>query len=229
MALTTYLAAREHGVAFTALPVFLVRGFHHGAIRYDTRHGHPRAEGPRGQAGRRQPRLHGDHRRVGPRRSSPTSTAWTSTRHLGALRRRARGGVPAAGERRAGPAGRATSARCWSAASSPPSIGVDIDHPDVAPLIPDPEEAGARRAAAARPLPDQPPGRRPGRAAAAHPDLATAVFDAFAEAKRRYVERLRAGDSAHRDRPDVRPGAGDHRRRPAALRHRAEPRRCSRS
>ncbi|GAB3056002.1 ABC transporter substrate-binding protein [Intrasporangium mesophilum] len=32
MALTTYLTAREHGVPFTALPVFLVRGFHHGAI-----------------------------------------------------------------------------------------------------------------------------------------------------------------------------------------------------
>jgi 4,5-dihydroxyphthalate decarboxylase len=32
MALTTYLCAREHGVAFTALPIFLVRGFHHGAI-----------------------------------------------------------------------------------------------------------------------------------------------------------------------------------------------------
>ena len=33
MALTTYLAAKEHGVRFTALPIFLVRGFHHGAIR----------------------------------------------------------------------------------------------------------------------------------------------------------------------------------------------------
>ena len=32
MALTTYLCAREHGVRFTALPVFLVRAFHHGAI-----------------------------------------------------------------------------------------------------------------------------------------------------------------------------------------------------
>lgn len=39
MALTTYLCAQEHGVAFTALPVFLVRGFHHGAI-------HVRADAP---------------------------------------------------------------------------------------------------------------------------------------------------------------------------------------
>ena len=33
MAVTTYLVAREHGVRFTALPVFLVRGFHHGAVQ----------------------------------------------------------------------------------------------------------------------------------------------------------------------------------------------------
>src|SRR3954453_12780297 len=39
MALTTYLVAKAHGVAFTAVPAFLVRGFHHGAITVDTRHG----------------------------------------------------------------------------------------------------------------------------------------------------------------------------------------------
>ena len=32
MALSTYVCARAHGKAFTALPVFLVRAFHHGAI-----------------------------------------------------------------------------------------------------------------------------------------------------------------------------------------------------
>ena len=40
MALTTYLVAKAHGVAFTAVPAFLVRGFHHGAITVDTRHRH---------------------------------------------------------------------------------------------------------------------------------------------------------------------------------------------
>ena len=35
MALTTYLVAKAHGVAFTALPVFLVRGFHHAAVQAD--------------------------------------------------------------------------------------------------------------------------------------------------------------------------------------------------
>ena len=32
MAFSTYLVAKAHGKPFTALPVFLVRGFHHGAI-----------------------------------------------------------------------------------------------------------------------------------------------------------------------------------------------------
>lgn len=44
MALTTYLCAREHGVAFTALPIFLVRDFHHGAILHNNTLGisHPK-------------------------------------------------------------------------------------------------------------------------------------------------------------------------------------------
>lgn len=32
LAITTYLCAKEYGARITALPVFLVRGFHHGAI-----------------------------------------------------------------------------------------------------------------------------------------------------------------------------------------------------
>ena len=32
MAATTYFVAREHGKPFTALPVFLTRGLHHGAV-----------------------------------------------------------------------------------------------------------------------------------------------------------------------------------------------------
>ena len=33
LAVTTYLTAKEHGASFTALPVFLVRDFHHGKIQ----------------------------------------------------------------------------------------------------------------------------------------------------------------------------------------------------
>lgn len=37
LALTTYLCAREHGAQYTALPIPLVREFHHGAILFNRR------------------------------------------------------------------------------------------------------------------------------------------------------------------------------------------------
>src|SRR4051812_5366237 len=39
MAITTYICARAHGKRFTAIPVFLVRAFHHGAILVNTKAG----------------------------------------------------------------------------------------------------------------------------------------------------------------------------------------------
>ena len=39
MALSTYLCARAHDKPITAIPAFVVRGFHHGAIVYNTRSG----------------------------------------------------------------------------------------------------------------------------------------------------------------------------------------------
>ena len=39
MALSTYLCARAHGIPITALPIFLVRAFHHGSIVYNTKSG----------------------------------------------------------------------------------------------------------------------------------------------------------------------------------------------
>ena len=39
MAITTYLAARAHGKKMTAIPIFIVRAFHHGAILVNTRAG----------------------------------------------------------------------------------------------------------------------------------------------------------------------------------------------
>jgi len=50
MALTTYLVAKRYGKPFTALPIFLVRGFHHGAIRV---HGDAGVTGPKDLEGRR--------------------------------------------------------------------------------------------------------------------------------------------------------------------------------
>ena len=39
MAITTYLTAKAHGKAFTALPVFVMRQFHHSPIAYNVRSG----------------------------------------------------------------------------------------------------------------------------------------------------------------------------------------------
>src|ERR671920_1525531 len=39
MAITTYICAREHGKRMTAVPVPLVRAFHHGAILANTKAG----------------------------------------------------------------------------------------------------------------------------------------------------------------------------------------------
>jgi 4,5-dihydroxyphthalate decarboxylase len=38
MAITTYICAKEHGKPFTALPIFLVRAFHHVAIGVEINH-----------------------------------------------------------------------------------------------------------------------------------------------------------------------------------------------
>jgi 4,5-dihydroxyphthalate decarboxylase len=47
MAFTTYLVAKEHGKRITALPIFLVRGFHHGAIVAQERREPKELEGAR--------------------------------------------------------------------------------------------------------------------------------------------------------------------------------------
>ena len=39
MAITTYICAKAHGKRMTAVPVFLVRAFHHGAILHNTKAG----------------------------------------------------------------------------------------------------------------------------------------------------------------------------------------------
>src|SRR5258708_18049705 len=39
MAMTTYITARAHGKRITALPIFLMRAFHHGAIKHNVKSG----------------------------------------------------------------------------------------------------------------------------------------------------------------------------------------------
>ncbi|NRQ31796.1 ABC transporter substrate-binding protein [Nonomuraea sp. NN258] len=195
MALTTYLCAREHGVRFNALPIFLVRGFHHGAILV-------RGDGSITEAGQ----LSG--RRVGVNRGYTVTTGVWGRAILGT-----EGGldldsvtwVRSGDEHVAGyrppanvvsaPAGR-TLVDLLKAGELDAVIGVDTDDPDLAPLIADPVEAGfaALRSRGLYPInhlvvvKDDVLAERPG--------IAAAVFEAFAESKRRYVERLRSGEVA---------------------------------
>ncbi|HET7664583.1 MAG TPA: ABC transporter substrate-binding protein, partial [Mycobacterium sp.] len=192
MALTTYLAAREHGVAFTALPIFLVRGFHHGAIRYNTRSG---IRDPKDIEGRR----------VGVNRGYTVTTGvwargilasecgvdlsrvtWvlSGDEHVASY-------VPPANVEPARPG--ADLAEMLINGEIDAVIGVDVDHPNVAPLIPDPEQAAIRA------LRDR--GFYPinhlvvvkNDLLQRYPEVGTAVFDAFDEAKRRYVSKLSDG------------------------------------
>jgi 4,5-dihydroxyphthalate decarboxylase len=193
MALTTYLTAREHGVAFTALPIFLVRGFHHGAIRYNTRSS---IRGPKDLEGGR----------VGVNRGYTVTTGvW------------ARGILASEYGVNLDKITWVLSGDEHVASYVPPSnvepaesgkdlgdmlirgeldavIGVDVDHPDIAPLGPEPEEAAlaALRQRSFYPInhlivvKDE--------LLQAYPQIASAVFDAFTEAKQRYVARLRDGE-----------------------------------
>ena len=76
------------------------------------------------------------------------------------------------------------------------AIGIDVDSPDVKPLIPNALEAGL---AALRQRGHYPINHLivvKDELLVAHPDLAADIFGAFAEAKRLYIERLKAGQIA---------------------------------
>lgn len=192
MALTTYLCAREHGTPFTALPVFLVRGFHHGAIVYNTR------------SGIREPRdLEG--RRVGVSRGYTVTTGvWARSIladeygvDLSRVTWVLSGDEHVAGYR---PPANVVPlepgkdlAEMVAGGELAAAVNLQVDHPEVAPLIPDATEAGYRalRERGFYPINHLVVVRD--ELLDARPDLAARIFDAFAEAKRRYVERLRAG------------------------------------
>ena len=190
MAFTTYLCAKAHGKQFTALPVFLVRGFHHGVILVNTKAGiaHPKD-------------LEG--RRVGVNRGYTVTTGvwargilhdeygvdldrvtWvlSGDEHVAEYRPPANVVPMAPGS---------DLADMVSTGELAAVIGVEVDHPDVAPLIHDAEDAGfdALRRRGLYPInhlvvvKDE--------LLESHPELAADVFEAFSAAKDDYVERLR--------------------------------------
>lgn len=195
MALTTYLCAKAHGKRFTAIPVFLVRGFHHGAIACNT------------GAGIREPKdLEG--RRVGVNRGYTVTTgvwargiladAWgvdldrvtwvrSGDEHV------AEYVAPANVESL--PDGSPSLEELVASGDLPAAVGLTMEAAGVAPLIPDAAEAGlsALRDRGLYPINHLVVIRDD--LLAEHPTLARAVFDAFAESKRRYIEALAVGQS----------------------------------
>jgi 4,5-dihydroxyphthalate decarboxylase len=73
------------------------------------------------------------------------------------------------------------------------AIGVDVKSPDVKPLIPDALEAGLAALRRNGHYPINHTVVIKDELIAAHPDLAADVFDAFAQSKRVYLDRLKSG------------------------------------
>jgi 4,5-dihydroxyphthalate decarboxylase len=195
MAVTTYLCAREHGVRFTALPVFLVRGFHHGAILHNTKAG---ITGPADLAGRR----------VGVNRGwTVTTGVWARGilaeeygLDLGSVQWVRSGDEHVADYQ---PPANVTNAPegkdlpgMLVAGELDAVIGVQVDHPDVAPLIPDPFETALADLEKTGLYPINHLVVIRDDVLAAHPDAAKAIYDAFLESKNRYIEKLSTGSAA---------------------------------
>jgi 4,5-dihydroxyphthalate decarboxylase len=193
MAITTYICAKEHGKPMTAVPVFLVRAFHHGAILANTKVG---LKSPKDLEGRK----------VGVNRGYTVTTGvwargilqdehgvdlskvtWvlSGDEHVAEYRPpsnvvpiekgRDMGEMLASGELAA-------------------AIGIDSKSPDVAPLIPNALEAGLKALRERGHYPINHCIVIKDALIGQYPDLAADVFHAFAESKRQYVARLKAGE-----------------------------------
>jgi 4,5-dihydroxyphthalate decarboxylase len=192
MAITTYLCARAYGKAFTAIPVFPMRAFHHGAILHNV------------NAGIRTPKdLEG--RRVGVNRGYTVTTGlWARSilqhqygvdlsritwvlsgdEHVAEYRPPANVVPIEPGK---------NMEEMLIAGDIPAAIGVQVDSPVVKPLIAHARDAGfaALRERGLYPINHTIVIRND--VLAAHPGVARDLFDAFDETKRGYVARLAAG------------------------------------
>ena len=192
MAMTTYLCARAHGKPFTAIPVFPMRAFHHGAIVCNTKAG---VHTPKDLEGRK----------VGVNRGYTVTTGlwarsilqhefgvdlgkvtWVLSGDEHVVEYRPPANVVAIEPGR-------TLEELLASGEIAAAIGVRVESPDVQPLIPNAREAGfeALRRRGLYPINHTVVVKND--LLDARPDLAADMFDAFAEAKRMYVQRLREG------------------------------------
>lgn len=200
MALTTYICAKAHGVKFTALPIFLVRDFHHDTILHHVPSG---LKSPADLAGKR----------VGVNRGYTVTTGvWNRAIiqeefgvDLSSITWAPSGDEHVA-DYRPPPnvrpledddlEGRLSSGRLVA------SVGTKVDHPDVATMYADPFAAAvsALKTRGLYPINHLVVVRDD--LLAAKPDVAVQLFDAFAASKRLYVDDLKAGRISKLDRVD---------------------------
>jgi 4,5-dihydroxyphthalate decarboxylase len=192
MAITTYVCAKAHGKRMTAIPVFIVRAFHHGAILVNTKAG---IATPKDLEGKR----------VGVNRGYTVTTGvWARSilqdehgvdlskitwvlsgdEHV-AEYRPPKNVVPIEPGKKMDDM--LTSGELAAA------IGVDVKSPDVQPLIPNALEAGLAALKRNGHYPINHLVVIKDELIAQHANLAANVFEAFAQAKRLYVDRLKAG------------------------------------
>jgi 4,5-dihydroxyphthalate decarboxylase len=201
MAITTYLCARAHGKRFTALPIFLVRAFHHGAILYNTKLG---INSPKDLEGRK----------IGVNRGYTVTTGvwarsilqhehgvdlskvtWVLSGDEHVAEFKAPSNVVSVEKGK-------TLEEMLAAGEIAAAIGVEVDHPDVKPLIPNAKEVGFAALAERSHYPINHTLVVKDELLEAHPELAADIFNTFAEAKRLYVERLKNGQIAEPSKTD---------------------------
>jgi len=192
MAITTYLTAKAHGKRFTAVPVFPMRAFHHGAILYNTK------------SDIRTPKdLEG--RKVGVNRGYTVTTGlwarsilqheygvdlkkitWVLSGDEHVAEYRPPANVVPIEEGR-------TLEEMLLSGEIAAANGVQMDSPDIKPLIANAKEAGLDNLRKGGLYPINHTVVVKDDLLAAHPGLAADLFDAFVRAKRIYVDRLRSG------------------------------------
>jgi len=193
MALTTYICSRAYQKGFTALPIFLVRAFHHGAILQNTKVG---IKSPKDLEGKK----------VGVNRGYTVTTGvWARSilQHQYGVDLNNITWVVSGDDhvaeyvppRNVVPVEKGKKLEEMVVSGElAAAIGIEVDHPDVKPLIPNAKEAGFE---ALRRLGHYPINHTvvvKDELLSAHPGLAADIFDAFAQSKEIYLRRLKNGE-----------------------------------
>jgi ABC-type nitrate/sulfonate/bicarbonate transport system substrate-binding protein len=206
MAITTYICARGHGKEFTALPIFPMRAFHHGAILYNVNSG---IRGPKDLEGKR----------VGVNRGYTVTTGlWARSilQHQYSVDLNKVTWVLSGDEHveEYRPPSNVVPIEPGKklddmlvSGEIPAAIGVQVESPDVKTLIPNARDAGfdALRRRGLYPINHTVVVKN--ELLRAHRDLGADIFDAFSEARRLYVDYLRTG--GQKSALDIEPSKDD--------------------